>query len=165
ASALIGSEPQLLDLGGVFSSQREEMARLERILAALEADTGYKLRVLTLSPQLRGDAAVLSQARQTLRIQMVKGRIEPNAALILADRGIPGSLEAGSPYLRYDVGDNVRLVLPDIFWGRLQREYGKRAFVEARGDAASIIVTCELVLTFVSSHLRQARLSLTLGEF
>ncbi|KAL1503327.1 hypothetical protein AB1Y20_011379 [Prymnesium parvum] len=139
--------PPVLDCAGVFRAQPDELSRLDRILRSLEEDTGYKLRVFTTSARARADPQVLSHAKQAWRVRAERGRLEPDAVVVVADLGIPGSLEAGSPYLRYDVGANVRLALPDVFWGRLQREYGKRAFVEARGQVASIVVSCELVLT------------------
>ena len=78
--------------------------------------------------------------------------LDPMAAVLIADRGPPGALEAGSSFLTFDVGTGVNFVLPDIFWQRLQREYGKQRFVEARGEAASIIVACELILTCLRSE-------------
>ena len=46
-----------------------------------------------------------------------------------------------------DIGERARFALPDIFWTRLQREYAKAAFVESRGEAASIVTTCEFILS------------------
>jgi hypothetical protein len=133
------------DLAGVL--ERSEAERLERILRSLEADTGYKVRVVT---QARGggrDSEALADLKRGWRIGGSSAAVDPNAILVIADRGISGSLEAGSPYLRYDVGANVQLVLPGVFWGRLQREYGKLSFVERRGEAAAVVVSCELILT------------------
>ena len=138
APARAAELPPVVDLSGVFSSRAPELDRLMRILTALESDTGYKIRVVTLSASARADPQTITQAKQAWQVGGSTGRVDPNAVVIVADRGIPGSLEAGNSYLRYEVGSNVQFVLPDIFWGRLQREYGKRAFVEARGEAASV---------------------------
>ena len=48
---------------------------------------------------------------------------------------LPTHLTGGS-FLRYEVGDNVRMQMPDAFWGRLQREYGRIRYVQSRGEAA-----------------------------
>ena len=53
----------------------------------------------------------------------------------------------GGSFLRYEVGDNVRMQMPDAFWGRLQREYGRIRYVESRGEAAAVVTSCELIIT------------------
>ena len=118
--------------------------RLERILAKLEADTGYKLRVLT---QSKSTAPELGPLLQEWRIGQGGKLRDPNAVLMVADRGLKGKLEAGGSFLRYEVGDNVRMQMPDAFWGRLQREYGRIRYVESRGEAAAVVTSCELIIT------------------
>ena len=86
--------------------------RLERILAKLEADTGYKLRVLT---QSKNTAPELGPLLQEWRIGQGGKLRDPNAVLMVADRGLKGKLEAGGSFLRYEVGDNVRMQMPDAF--------------------------------------------------
>ena len=118
--------------------------RLERILAKLEADTGYKLRVLT---QSKSTAPELGPLLQEWNIGQGGKLRDPNAVLMVADRGLKGKLEAGGSFLRYEVGDNVRMQMPDAFWGRLQREYGRIRYVESRGEAAAVVTSCELIIT------------------
>ena len=59
---------------------------------------------------------------------------------------LPTHLTGGS-FLRYEVGDNVRMQMPDAFWGRLQREYGRIRYVQSRGEAAAVVTSCELIIT------------------
>ena len=124
-----------------------ELERLERILRAVEADTGFRVRVLTRERNSAEWTRSRTATRCALGVASAGGQMDPRAVVLIADRGIPGALENGSSYLTFDIGDAVRFVLPDVFWARLQREYGKRTFVEARGEAASVIVSCELVIS------------------
>ena len=50
------------------------------------------------------------------------------------------------------VGNSVKFALPDVFFGRLKQEYGRSKFVEARGEAASVITAVELILTCLRSE-------------
>ena len=125
-----------------------DTARLDRILRQLQADTGYKLRVLSRS-RLTDE---WTQDRNSVRCALgVAGRdgsgLDADAVIVIADRGLKGALAAGSSFLSYDIGERARFALPDIFWTRLQREYAKAAFVESRGEAASIVTTCEVILS------------------
>ena len=124
--------------------QPAEEQRLERILTKLEVDTGYKIRVLT---QSKATAPELGPLLQSWQIGQGGRLRDPNAVLIVADRGLKGKLEAGGSFLRYEVGDNVRLQVPDAFWGRLQREDGRIRYVESRGEAAAVVTSCELIIT------------------
>ena len=116
------------------------------VLQKGEEQTGVHIRVLTRSR---------SSDESTYDPRAIKSWLGPDAGnnlLVLADRGIPGALESGSAYLTFSVGQNIQLALPDVFFARLKQEYGRRSFVEARGEAASIIVACELILTCLRSE-------------
>jgi len=131
------AEPQrVLDLESYLRDAQR--ARLERILRTLEADTGYKLRVAT---QSRATAPGLKSLRE-------QWAADERTVIVIADAGIPGALEAGNPFLRFDVGAEASFQLPPIFFSRLQREFGKASFVTDRGRyGASIVATCEIILT------------------
>ena len=131
------AEPQrVLDLESYLRDAQRE--RLERILRTLETDTGYKLRVAT---QSRATAPGL----KSLRAQWAA---DDRTVIVIADAGIPGSLEAGNPFLRFDVGDEASFVMPPIFFSRLTREFGKAPFVsDASKYGASIVASCEIILT------------------
>ena len=142
AVALAPPPAAVQDRQGFLEPAAEQ--RLERILAKLEADTGYKIRVLT---QSKNTAPELGPLLQDWRIGQGGKLRDPNAVLMVADRGLKGKLEAGGSFLRYEVGDNVRMQMPDAFWGRLQREYGRIRYVESRGEAAAVVTSCELIIT------------------
>ena len=129
----------------------QERERLERILAKLEADTGYTLRVLSRSRQGISSEEEVDWTRQPAKSILSCGfgiKPTPQTILVVADRGIQGALEAGSSFITYPyIGDGVMFSLPGVFWGRLQREYGRKAFVEKRGEAASIVTSCEIIIT------------------
>ena len=123
-----------------------EAARLDRILRRLEADTGYKVRVLSRSRGTDEWTRDRSSIRCALGVASSSG-LDPDAVIIIADRGLQGALQAGSSFITYDIGERVRFALPDIFWTRLQREYGKATFVDKRGEASAIVTTCEVILS------------------
>ena len=135
----------VLDVKGVLAAS--DLERLETILGKLEKETGYRIRVLTRARNSAEWTQSRSDVRCALGVSAARGGIDPSAVIVTADRGIKGALENGASYLTFDIGDSVRLALPDIFWSRLQREYGKRSFVEARGEAASVVTSCELILS------------------
>tara|TARA_B110001452_G_scaffold263825_1_gene265852 strand:+ start:711 stop:1319 length:609 start_codon:yes stop_codon:yes gene_type:complete len=133
----------VLDLQGYLPPS--DLDRLDRILTKLEADTGFKVRVLT---QSRETAPEMGPVLQRWRVGDGGRLRDPNAVLMVADRGLRGKLEqAGGSFIRYEVGDNVRVRVPDSYWGRLQREYAKIDFIQKRGEAAAIITSCELIIS------------------
>lgn len=110
----------VLDLQGYLPAY--DLDRLDRILTKLEADTGFKVRVLT---QSRETAPEMGPVLQRWRLGDGGRLRDPNAVLVVADRGLRGKLEsAGGSFIRYEVGDNVRVRVPDSYWGRLQRSVG-----------------------------------------
>lgn len=145
----------VVDTAGFLDA--ESYDRLDRILAKLETDTGFSLRVLTRSRRAASvsdeeESWTRSQASKILRCGF-NTLPTPSTILIIADRGISGALDAGSSFLTFPyLGDTVLFALPGVFWSRLQREYGRKAFVEKRGEAASIIVSCEQVITCLRSE-------------
>ena len=91
AVALAPPPAAVQDRQGFLEPAAEE--RLERILAKLEADTGYKIRVLT---QSKNTAPELGPLLQDWRIGLGGKLRDPNAVLMVADRGLKGKLEAGT---------------------------------------------------------------------
>ena len=88
---------RVLDLQGYLSPAEE--ARLERILTKLEDDTGWKLRVLT---QSKATAPELGPLLQWWQIGQGGRLRDPNAVVLVADRGLKGKLEAGGSFVRYE---------------------------------------------------------------
>lgn len=125
--------------------------RLERILSRLEDTSGFYVRVLTRDRKSEEWTRESTVSALACRFGLTS-RQRSSSVIIVADRGIEGALQAGSSFLTFPViGDNVQLYLPPVFWARLQREYGRRAFVESRGEAASIVTTCELIITCLNN--------------
>jgi|EP00908_Phaeocystis_cordata_P023804 uncharacterized membrane protein YgcG len=94
---------RVLDLQNYLAPADEE--RLERILSKLEADAGWKVRVVT---QSKSNAPELGPLLQWWQIGQGGGLRDPNAVVVVADRGLKGKLEAGGSFVRYEIGDNVR---------------------------------------------------------
>ena len=131
------------DAAGYLSSA--EYTRLVRIIRLGEEQTGVRIRVLTrtrLSDEWTFDPPAV-------RCQLgIAAGDRDNTVLLVGDRGIAGALEAGSTFLSFQqVGTNVRLSLPDVWFARLKQEYGRRSFIEKFGEGASLIVAVELMLT------------------
>lgn len=145
AERLIALGP-VLDTAGYLDAP--ELERLERILRKGEEQTGCAIRVLTrnrLSADWTRDTKAVRCAFDVAATR--------DSVLIVADRGIAGALEAGASFLSFDVaGPNVRLALPPSYWARLVQEYGRQSYVSKRGEAASIVTSCELILTCLRSE-------------
>ena len=147
---------RVVDTAGYLDG--ESYSRLDRILAKLESDTGFSVRVLTRS---RRASSVSDEEDNWTRSSKPSDILRcgfntlptSSTILIVADRGIAGALDAGSSFITFPfIGDAVQFALPGVYWSRLQREYGRKSFVEKRGEAASIIVSCEQVITCLRSE-------------
>jgi len=151
AVACLDGSRRVIDEAGYLPQADYE--RLERILAKLEIDTGYGIRVLSRTRARFADDEDEDWTRappaSILRCAFnVSAAAAPTTVLIVADRGIKGALEAGSSFLTFPfIGESVQFLLPGVYWSRLQRQYGRRSFVESGGEAASIMTACELILT------------------
>ena len=110
---------RVLDTAGYLDV--ESYDRLDRILAKLESDTGFSIKVLTRSRRSTAfsdeseDSWTNAQASKILRCGF-NASPTPSTILIVADRGIAGALEAGSSFLTFPyVGDTVLFSLPGVF--------------------------------------------------
>ena len=127
----------------------DELSRLERILQKGQEQTGVAIRVLTRSRA--SDEWTYDPASVKCKLG-IDAAVRDNSIVLTADRGIQGALEAGSSFLNFQVGRNIGVNLPDVFFARLRQEYGRRSFVEARGEAASVVTAVELILTCLRSE-------------
>lgn len=114
----------IIDLAQTLTSTQEEFLRSN--LATLEAETGYKLRVLTQFDRTPGRA-----------VKDFWGLDEKSVLLIADQRG--GNL------LGFNVGDDVYSLLPRTFWIELQTRYGNQFFVRENGEDQSILQALESV--------------------
>lgn len=116
----------IIDLADSLTSIQQEA--LEQDLNSFEAETGWKLRVLTQFDRTPGRA--------------VKGfwGLDDRSVMLVAD-------PRGGNLLNFSVGDALFEFLPRTFWIELQTRYGNQFFVRENGEDASIISALESVKT------------------
>jgi energy-converting hydrogenase Eha subunit A len=127
-TALAFENPQLLpdhptnviDLAKALTPIQEE--KLDRELTDFEAETGWKLRVLTQFDQTPGRA--------------VKGfwGLDNNSVMLVADG-------RGGNILNFSVGENIYPLLSRTFWVELQTRFGNQFFVRDNGEDEAILQT------------------------
>ncbi|CAM9300287.1 unnamed protein product [Chrysoparadoxa australica] len=118
----------VIDLEGWLTTGQEK--RLDKLIKALEADTGIKLRVLCQHfPNTPGLA--------------IKDywSINDNTIILIADKGTRGT----SNLLNFNVGDGLKLTLPNVFWSRLQGRFGTTFYVRDNGEDQSIMAAVETI--------------------
>ena len=116
----------IIDLAKSLTSIQEE--RLAEALEQFEAETGWKLRVLTQYDRTPGLA--------------VKNfwHLDDKSVLLVAD-------SRGGNILNFNVGDAVYQLLPRTFWVELQTRYGNLYFVREEGEDQSILQSLESIKT------------------
>ncbi|MEM0978983.1 MAG: TPM domain-containing protein [Cyanobacteria bacterium P01_H01_bin.58] len=116
---LLPEEPTLIiDLAKSLSTVQEE--RLNTDLEDFEAETGWKLRVLTQYDRTPGRA-----------VKNFWGLDDRSVMLVADPRG--GNL------LNFSVGDALYDLLPRTFWIELQTRYGNQFFVRENGEDQAIL--------------------------
>lgn len=108
----------IIDLAKSLTSVQEE--RLAQELSQFEAETGWKLRVLTQYDRTPG-----------LAVKNFWG-LDDKSVLLVAD-------SRGGNILNFNVGDAVYQLLPRTFWVELQTRYGNLYFVREEGEDQSIL--------------------------
>jgi len=108
----------VIDLAKTFSSVQEE--KLAKELEDFEAETGWKLRVLTQFDRTPGRA-----------VKDFWGLNEKSVLLVADSRG--GNL------LNFNVGRALYPLLPRTFWVELQTRFGNQFFVRQHGEDQSIL--------------------------
>lgn len=125
-----GSTPKVIDAGVNFLT-KGQMKRLEKLIADLENDTGFKLRILCQSyPETPG-----------LAIKDYWG-VDDSTVVLVADKGLKGT----SNILNFNVGEAFSDKLPNIFWQRLQGRYGTSRYWRDNGADVSIINAVESIV-------------------
>ena len=109
-----------------------QRTNLEDNLNRFEADTGWKLRVLTQYDRTPGQA--------------VKSfwDLDERSLLLVAD-------ERGGNLLNFNVGDALFALMPRTYWVELQTRYGNQYYVRDHGQDAAIVDA----LTAVETCLEQ----------
>lgn len=126
APALAFNNPELLpdeptvviDLARILNEAQEDY--LNEHLPAFEAETGWKLRVLTQFDQTPGRA--------------VKGfwGLDDKSIMLVAD-------PRGGNLLNFSVGDQLFPLLPRTFWIELQTRFGNQFFVRDNGEDGAVL--------------------------
>ncbi len=116
----------VIDLANFLPKGQEE--NLAKNLTDFEAETGWKLRVLTQFDRTPG-----------LSIREFWGLNEKSVLLVADPRG--GNI------LNFNVGDAVYKLLPRTFWVELQTRFGNLYFVRENGENGSIVEALESIKT------------------
>ena len=119
----------IIDLAKSLTSVQED--RLAAELNQFEAETGWKLRVLTQYDRTPG-----------LAVRKFWG-LDDKSVLLVAD-------SRGGNILNFNVGDAVYQLLPRTFWVELQTRYGNLYFVREEGEDQSILQSLESIKTCLS---------------
>ncbi|MEH2243154.1 TPM domain-containing protein [Nostoc sp.] len=130
--ALAYDNPELLpntftpvvDLAKSLPVLQEE--KLVKDLEQFEADTGWKLRVLTQYDRTPGRAVIKYWG------------LDDKSILLVAD-------SRGGNILSFSVGDAVYKLLPRTFWIELQTRFGNLYFVREQGEDQAILQALESV--------------------
>jgi energy-converting hydrogenase Eha subunit A len=116
----------IIDLADSLTSIQQEA--LDKSLETFEAETGWKLRVLTQFDRTPGRA-----------VKDFWG-LDDRSVLLVAD-------PRGGNLLNFSVGDDLYPLLPRTFWIELQTRYGNQFFVRENGEDGSIINALESIKT------------------
>ncbi|HAG79855.1 MAG TPA: methanol dehydrogenase [Cyanobacteria bacterium UBA12227] len=120
------TQTPVIDLANLLPTLQEE--NLAKDLDSFEAETGWKLRVLTQYDRTPG-----------LAVRDFWGLNDKSVLLIADPRG--GNL------LGFNVGDDLYQFLPRTFWVELQTRFGNLYFVRENGQNQSIVQSLETIKT------------------
>jgi hypothetical protein len=124
----------VLDRSNVLSASR--LAGLQQQLAALEADTGYRVRVVIADGQLDSRGGGFTSAQ--LRAQF--GERTSSTLYVLVD-------PSQRAVLAFSAGDAVRKQLFGQFLAELQGRYGNQFFIRDEGISESVSQTVTAITT------------------
>ena len=112
------TQTPIIDLAKALTDIEEES--LAKNLKAFEAETGWKLRVLTQSDRTPG-----------LAVKSYWG-LDNKSVLLVAD-------PRGGNLLNFNVGDSLYPLLPRTFSVELQTRYGNQFFVRDNGEIQRLL--------------------------
>ncbi|MGB7445058.1 MAG: TPM domain-containing protein [Coleofasciculaceae cyanobacterium] len=118
------TQTPVIDLANFIPTIQEE--RLVKDLETFEAETGWKLRVLTQYDRTPGRA-----------VKDFWGLNDKSVLLIADSRG--GNL------LGFNVGDELYQFLPRTFWIELQTRFGNLYYIRENGENTSIVESIETI--------------------
>ncbi|OCR02396.1 methanol dehydrogenase [Oscillatoriales cyanobacterium USR001] len=108
----------IIDLAKILTPIQEQ--NLAKDLEQFEAETGWKLRVLTQYDRTPGRA-----------VKSYWG-LDDKSVLLVAD-------QRGGNLLNFNVGDSLYPLLPRTFWVELQTRFGNQFFIRDNGEDQSIV--------------------------
>lgn len=130
---LPNEQVNVIDLERFLTSGQRK--RLDGQLSALEKDTGVKVRVLCQRyPRTPGLA--------------IKDYWDVNdkTIILVADRGPPKNDQiVTANLLNFNVGEGVKLALPNSFWTRLSSKFGIISYVRSNGEDQSIFSAVDTI--------------------
>jgi hypothetical protein len=116
--------------------------RMDQLLAALERDTGFRVRVLCQAyPNTPGLAI-----RDYWDVGKETQKDDKYVVLVVDQFGGKGNV------LNFNVGDGVKFALPNVFWTRLQAKYGTVFYVRDNGMDLAITNAVEAIATCLRSE-------------
>lgn len=119
-----------------------QVKRMDSLLSALERDTGFRLRVLCQSyPNTPGLAI-----RDYWDLGKEGQKDDKYIVLVVDQFGGRGNS------LNFNVGEGVKLNLPNVFWTRLQAKYGTTFYVKENGIDLAIINAIEAIVSCLRSE-------------
>jgi hypothetical protein len=116
----------IIDLAKTFTPIQEE--NLVKQIDKFEAETGWKLRILTQYDRTPGRA-----------VRKYWG-LDEKSVLVVSD-------SRGGNTLNFRVGDDVYKLMPRTFWIELQTRFGNMYYVRENGEDSAIIDSLEAVKT------------------
>lgn len=116
--------------------------RMNDLLKALERDTGFRVRVLCQAyPNTPGLAI-----RDYWDLGKEGQKDDKYIVLVVDQFGGKGNI------LNFNVGDGIKLNLPNVFWTRLQAKFGNTFYVRDNGVDLAIINAIESITTCLRSE-------------
>mmetsp|Transcript_43243 Transcript_43243/g.91955 ORF Transcript_43243/g.91955 Transcript_43243/m.91955 type:complete len:248 (-) Transcript_43243:134-877(-) len=116
--------------------------RMNDLLTKLEADTGYRVRVLCQAyPRTPGLAI-----RDYWDLGKEGAKDDKFVVLVVDEFGGKGNV------LNFNVGEGVKFALPNVFWTRLTSKYGTTFFVRENGIDLAITNAIEAIVSCLRSE-------------
>ncbi|GKY94021.1 hypothetical protein MPSEU_000368900 [Mayamaea pseudoterrestris] len=116
--------------------------RMNDLLTALERDTGFRLRVLCQAYPITPGLAI----RDYWDLGKEGQKDDKYIVLVVDQFGGKGNV------LNFNVGDGVKLNLPNVFWTRLQGKFGTLSYVRDNGIDLAIINAIESAASCLRSE-------------
>eukprot|EP00579_Thalassiosira_antarctica_P014332 CAMPEP_0201939156 /NCGR_PEP_ID=MMETSP0903-20130614/42651_1 /ASSEMBLY_ACC=CAM_ASM_000552 /TAXON_ID=420261 /ORGANISM="Thalassiosira antarctica, Strain CCMP982" /LENGTH=244 /DNA_ID=CAMNT_0048480611 /DNA_START=26 /DNA_END=760 /DNA_ORIENTATION=+ len=116
--------------------------RLNDLTTKLEADTGFRVRILCQAyPKTPGLAI-----RDYWDLGKEGAKDDKFVVLVVDEFGGKGNV------LNFNVGEGVKFALPNVFWTRLSSKYGTTFFVKENGIDLAITNAIEAIVTCLRSE-------------